>query len=596
MKKTLSVILAALMVWSVLGIAAFADEEKSDETEAPAEVVPALLWDFGDNMVNFGDSSNLDYVNEGDSIVCTATGGDPYVYIPTGVEADEIPWVKIRVKNPSPAIALELFAASEGDNHSLNGVECTHIDILPNYDEWQTYIAYLPNANLYTVNVHKGDENVEPITEWNWQGEITSFRLDPMWKATSGEMSEGDTIEIDYIAFFGSKEDAIAYAAEDDGEIVPVEFETEAKMPDLTEIMAKYNKVRFADVSNDADYYNAVVFAFTKGLFLGTFDTRFSPEVTMTRAMFVTVLSRLAEADLSAYEKSAFSDVEDGTWYTAPVGWAADNGVILGYEDETFRPDVQVTIEQAVAIIARYARSVGRDTAFYADLSEYADGEDVSDWAAVDMRWAAFTGIYAGQEKNLQPKAECPRWLVADMLYKFDGLQEDVYVTLNSKIDMESLEASVVGFNNEGYANVFDQNPATKWCGNPKNDNAESITLTWSMTEPAAVAAYMFMTANDTADFSVRNFKTWTLSARNSADDEWTVIDSVEGAELPAKNYFNTDLFIIDEPEAYSQYKLDVTELNGDFEIFQISELKLFASVGGAYAAEASDVETPDVE
>ena len=51
--------------------------------------------------------------------------------------------------------------------------------------------------------------------------------------------------------------------------------------------------------------------------------------------------------------------------------------------------------EQAVAIIARYARSVGRDTAFYADLSEYADGEDVSDWAAVDMRWAAFTGIYA---------------------------------------------------------------------------------------------------------------------------------------------------------------------------------------------------------
>ena len=596
MKKRLALILAAMMACSVFGTAVFADgeEAKADETAdkaaevtadaatAETEAVPTLLWNFGEDTESFKlRDENHTYEIKEDSAVFTASGSDPYVYIDTGIEdVETIKWVKIRIKNPSPSIAVEMFAATEGDNFSLAGPECTHIDILPNVDEYISYIAYLPNANIYTVREHKGDENVEAITEWNWKGECRFIRLDPMWKATSGEMSDGDTVEIDYVAFFDSKEAALAYAAEDDGEIVPVEFENDDKMPDLTALMEACNRVRFADVAFDADYYNAVVFAYVNGLFKGTFDTRFEPETAMTRAMFVTVLSRLAGADLTKYEKSAFSDVEDGTWYTAPVGWAADNGVVLGYEDETFRPDVKVTVEQAVAIIARYARSVGRDTAFYADLKDYADNKDVSDWAAADMRWVAFTGVYGGQDGNLLPKNDCPRWLVADMLYVYDGLQEDKYVTLNSNIDPDSVDSVLPGYDDEGFANVFDQNPATKWCFDPANNGEKTVTLTWAMKEPAAIAAYIIMTGNDTDKFPQRNFKTWTLSARNSEDDEWTVIDTVENAGLPEKAYFNSDLFVIEEPEAYKYYKLEVTELAGEMGVFQLSELKLFAAVG----------------
>ena len=456
MKKRLALILAAMMACSVFGTAVFADGEEAsaDETtdkaaaseneaaEGEAAAVPTMLWDFGKEGFNCRDDADVVYEIGDDSAVFTAKGGDPYTYIDTEIDdVETIKWVKIRIKNPSPSIAVELFAATEGDNFGLSGPECTHIDILPNVDEYISYIAYLPNANIYTVREHKGDEGVAEITEWNWKGECRFIRLDPMWKATSGEMSDGDSVEIDYIAFFDSKEAALAYAAEDDGEIVPVEFENDDKMPDLTALMEACNRVRFADVAFDADYYNAVVFAYVNGLFRGTFDTRFSPDVTMTRAMFVTVLGRLAGADVSSYSESAFSDVENGTWYTEYVGWAADNEIVLGYEDGTFRPDANVTVEQAVAIIARYARSVGRDTGFEFDLSQCADGADVSEWAADDMEWALFTGVYGGQDGSILPQSDCQRWLVAVMLYNYDGLQDEPTKEVTEEMAAEAAAA-----------------------------------------------------------------------------------------------------------------------------------------------------------
>ena len=200
----------------------------------------SLVWDFGKNT---GDEvtaamnaqnafSNCDYdVNEKDSAAFIARGLDPNIMIPVSVgDVSAIQWAKVRVKNTSPATAIELFAKTDGDGHGLSGPECTHIYMVPNTEEWMTYIVYLPNANIYTSTNIKGTA----LDAWNWQGMCDGIRLDPMWQGADGDMADGDTIQIDYIAFFETKEAAENFRKRQDSAVVPVEFENGTDLPDLS--------------------------------------------------------------------------------------------------------------------------------------------------------------------------------------------------------------------------------------------------------------------------------------------------------------------------------------------------------------------------
>ena len=90
-------------------------------------------------------------------------------------------------------------------------------------------------------------------------------------------------------------------------------------------------EVSFIDVSQDSWFYEAVNYTAEKGLFSGTDSSHFSPDTTMTRGMFVTVLGRMedvqadgsAEQSGAAVENISFSDVKDDTYYAPYVSWAA---------------------------------------------------------------------------------------------------------------------------------------------------------------------------------------------------------------------------------------------------------------------------------
>ena len=76
----------------------------------------------------------------------------------------------------------------------------------------------------------------------------------------------------------------------------------------------------FADVSENDSFYPAVEYVYKNELFRGVSANRFAPHSTMTRAMFVTVLGRLAGVDQSEYTKTSFSDAVAGEWYSAYKG------------------------------------------------------------------------------------------------------------------------------------------------------------------------------------------------------------------------------------------------------------------------------------
>ena len=173
----------------------------------------------------------------------------------------------------------------------------------------------------------------------------------------------------------------------------------------------------FLDVDPDAWYRDAVQFAYDNGLMTGTSATEFAPDVTTTRAMIVSILARL-EGVTSASD-AGFSDVDD-EWFATAVNWAANVGVVNGFEDNTFRPNDAITREQLAAILCNYAAWKGEDVSARAELSRYSDAAAISSWATDVMRWAVAENLISGVTNDtLQPQGAATRAQVAAILERF---------------------------------------------------------------------------------------------------------------------------------------------------------------------------------
>lgn len=120
------------------------------------------------------------------------------------------------------------------------------------------------------------------------------------------------------------------------------------------------------------------------GLFTGIDETTFSPDGGMTRAMFVTVLSRAAEKlGGPAVEAGSgdFTDVAADAWYAGAVAWGVKAGLVSGYGDGRFGPDDLVTREQMCTFLARFLQYMGYDLSAYTPTGTFADDASISAWA-----------------------------------------------------------------------------------------------------------------------------------------------------------------------------------------------------------------------
>ncbi|WP_027400489.1 S-layer homology domain-containing protein [Anaerovorax odorimutans] len=109
----------------------------------------------------------------------------------------------------------------------------------------------------------------------------------------------------------------------------------------------------FTDVSADAYYYKAVLWAIEKGIVKGTSPTTFSPSDTVTRSQSMTFLWRATEETTSA-SANPFSDVSKNAYYDNAVLWAVEKGITKGTSATTFSPDGGCTRAQIVTFLYRY--------------------------------------------------------------------------------------------------------------------------------------------------------------------------------------------------------------------------------------------------
>ena len=136
--------------------------------------------------------------------------------------------------------------------------------------------------------------------------------------------------------------------------------------------------------------------------------------------MFVTVLGRVAGIDAKDYTKVSFDDVVAGSWYAPYVAWASEEGLVLGYGDNRFGVEDQITIEQVVVLLSRYAEYIGIDITTDSVLYGFTDHDMVADWAFEQLKWATYHGIYTGFDGALKPQLPAERWMLAEMLLAFD--------------------------------------------------------------------------------------------------------------------------------------------------------------------------------
>lgn len=221
-------------------------------------------------------------------------------------------------------------------------------------------------------------------------------------------------------------DDLTAWSLADDGSISAVDGAYDAGQQtyafDVVNGVTAIARFPFTDVVAGTWYYGAAAYAYNNGLFAGMTPTTFAPNATMTRAMLVSVLWRLA-GEPAPKAPNTFVDVPDGAWYTDAVTWAAENGVVSGIGGSRFDPSGFVTREQTAEILYNYAHSKGYDVSARADLTAFPDAASVSGWAEEALSWANAAGLINGTVRDgqtiLDPQGSASRAQVAMILMNY---------------------------------------------------------------------------------------------------------------------------------------------------------------------------------
>ena len=245
----------------------------------------------------------------------------------------------------------------------------------------------------------------------------------------------GGKIKTNNITVEEGENQTFRFVPEDGYKIVDVKIDgksvgavTKYTINDVTathEITATFEKMeddfekQFNDVKPNEWYYESVKFVTNKGLFNGTSNEEFAPNITMNRAMLVTVLYRLDGKRETEYENK-FNDIVKGAYYEKAVIWATKNKIVSGLNDTEFAPTNPITREQLVVMLYRFAKFNKEDVDKKADLTFYEDYNEISEYAVEATAWAVKEGYITGRSENkLAPKETATRAEVATILMRF---------------------------------------------------------------------------------------------------------------------------------------------------------------------------------
>lgn len=188
---------------------------------------------------------------------------------------------------------------------------------------------------------------------------------------------------------------------------------------DISNLSLETPESIFSDVNYGDWYYDYVRYVKDRGLMTGLNETTFGPAESLYRAQFATIVYRMENSPEIAYSDK-FPDVLDGQWYTDPVLWANEAGIVTGYSNTGyFGPADKINREQMAVMMYRYAKYKGYDVETTGSLEAFPDAAKVNDFAKDAIEWCVGAGIITGKDGKIDPQGEANRAECATIIMRF---------------------------------------------------------------------------------------------------------------------------------------------------------------------------------
>ena len=175
---------------------------------------------------------------------------------------------------------------------------------------------------------------------------------------------------------------------------------------------------RFSDVVNTSDFWFKPTYSLaSKGVVKGYDNqTKFKPANDCTRAQMVTFLWRLSGCPAPKAKTCKFSDIKQGDYFYKAVIWGNEQGIVEGYKDGTFGPQIVCMRKHAVTFMWRMAGKPEPKT----KKNKFSDVKP-TDYFYQATLWASEKNILAGYtDGTFKPNGKCLRRQMVTFLDKYD--------------------------------------------------------------------------------------------------------------------------------------------------------------------------------
>ena len=190
---------------------------------------------------------------------------------------------------------------------------------------------------------------------------------------------------------------------------------TETLSPDSTD---KPVKSGFEDMAGFEWAENAVNELHDREIVYGITERLFEPERDVTRAEFITMLLRGFEL-IGEDAQCSFEDVPSGSWYYPAVAMAYSMGIVSGYSDTIFGANDKISRQDMAVMTVRLLAALGLNLESVRDYTEFADENEISDYAKPSVVSLYQSGIINGVGDNrFDPKGSANRAASAVILYQ----------------------------------------------------------------------------------------------------------------------------------------------------------------------------------
>ena len=178
----------------------------------------------------------------------------------------------------------------------------------------------------------------------------------------------------------------------------------------------------FGDVAPDAWYAGAVAYVYEQGLMNGFDDNTFRPQRGLTRSQLVTVLWRAAGEPVVNYIMP-YTDVSELSYYAEAARWAAAEQITD--RGSVFGPGDLLTREEAALLLWNCAKYLGADVSVGEDTNilSYDDAFQITEGYAAALQWAVGAGVIEGVSYGrLYPYGTLTRAMAATILSRFENV------------------------------------------------------------------------------------------------------------------------------------------------------------------------------